>query len=194
MSGSPVAQGAAATDAAETVDAATFRSAMRHLAGAVCVITTGEPGARSGLTATAVCSISADPPRVLICVNRNARTHESIFRNRRVGINALRRSHVWLARRFAGMVPGTDGEARFAEGRWAMVAGAPLLDDACMALACRVVEAIPASTHTMFLCEVVAARRAEPATDRDESLIYLDGHFRELAPVERNEPPIEWLW
>ncbi len=50
-----------------------FRKAMRHCAGAVALVTVGrEDGGRTGLTATAVCSLSDDPPSLLVCVNRNA--------------------------------------------------------------------------------------------------------------------------
>ena len=47
-----------------------FCAAMRHFAGACCVIATADGEEYSGLTATAVCSVTADPPRLLVVVNR----------------------------------------------------------------------------------------------------------------------------
>ena len=55
-----------------------FRSTMRKLAAGVTVITTSYQGALHGMTATAICSVSADPPTVLVAVNRTARTRPNI--------------------------------------------------------------------------------------------------------------------
>ena len=58
------------------MDAQSFKQAMRHCAGAVALVTVGrEHGSRTGLTVTAVCSLSDDPPSLLVCVNRNASAH-----------------------------------------------------------------------------------------------------------------------
>ena len=54
------------------VDVEQFKTGMRSLAGAVNIITTTHAGHPYGMTATAVCSASADPPTVLICVNKLA--------------------------------------------------------------------------------------------------------------------------
>ena len=62
---------------------------MRHLAGAVTVIATGAPGHRFGLTATAVCSLSDEPPTLLVCVNRPASAHDVISRNGNFSVNLL---------------------------------------------------------------------------------------------------------
>src|SRR4030088_3115701 len=59
----------------DEVDAQQFRTGMRSLAGAVSIITSAQAGHRYGMTATAVCSASAEPPTVLICVNKLATTH-----------------------------------------------------------------------------------------------------------------------
>ena len=57
------------------MDTAKFRNLMRHQAGAVTIIAVGRRGNRTGLTATAMCSLSDQPPSVLICVNKNASAH-----------------------------------------------------------------------------------------------------------------------
>jgi flavin reductase (DIM6/NTAB) family NADH-FMN oxidoreductase RutF len=180
---------------AAQLDANAFRAAMRRLAGAVCIVASGEPGHRVGLTATAVCSITAEPPRLLVCLNKTTGTYDAIARNGVLSVNVLASDGVRLAKRFAGMVPGAAGEERFAEGRWSMLAGVPVLDVACVALACRVVEVIPASTHSMFLCDVVAVHCGTEDQKEREGLIYLEGRFRHLAPLSSGEMPlIEWIW
>ena len=52
-----------------SIDAAAFKKGMRHLAASVTLITTRYGDLRGGLTATAVCSVSAEPPQILVCVN-----------------------------------------------------------------------------------------------------------------------------
>ena len=59
-----------------TVDPAAFKKGMRHLAASVTLITTRHRDRRGGLTATAVCSVSAEPPQLLICVNKSASAHD----------------------------------------------------------------------------------------------------------------------
>ena len=46
------------------LDPVAFRAAMRTVPGAVAVITAEHDGVRNGMTATAVCSVSAHPPQL----------------------------------------------------------------------------------------------------------------------------------
>ncbi len=155
---------------------------MRRFAGAVCIVATGAPGRRAGMTATAVCSVSAEPPRLLVCANANGSAHEPIVRNGRLSINLLREGGDALAHRFGGMAAGVSGDARFAEGRWLMHSGVPLLEDACATFVCEVGRVIPASTHSIFLCDVVDVLCPDAdAADGRECLLYVDGGFRSLA-------------
>ena len=66
---SPALRGA--SDAAAGLS---FRAAMRRVASTVTVVTTGGPFSRHGMTATAVTSVSADPPSLLVCINQGAGT------------------------------------------------------------------------------------------------------------------------
>ena len=62
------------------VDEEAFRMGMRQLSAAVTIVTTGTDAQhRAGLTATAVCSVSADPPQLLVCVNRRGEGHTRIL-------------------------------------------------------------------------------------------------------------------
>ena len=73
-----------------TIDNDTFRTGMRHFAGHVCLVTTTHPsGERAGLTATAVCSVSAEPPTILICVNRQNSSHAVIRESKIFVVNVL---------------------------------------------------------------------------------------------------------
>jgi len=102
--------------------------AMRQCAGAVALVTVGaEPGRRSGLMVTSACSLSDDPPSLLVCVNRNASPQARIREQGHFVINFLNEEHALLALTFSGQ-KGVNGDDRFVFGRWTVGAtGAPML-------------------------------------------------------------------
>ena len=153
-----------------------FRQGMRRLAGACTIITSVAPGQGregwAGMTATAVASVTADPARLLICVNRSTWAHGIISQSRILGVNVLGSDALPLAKRFAG---GVRPEEKFAEGTWlTATSGAPLLASALASFDCLVSESIEASTHDIFICDVLGVLLREPGGD---PLIYFDGAF-----------------
>ena len=155
-----------------------YRAAMRHLAGAVSILTTGEGADRRGLTASSLTSFAVDPPTLLICVNRNSSARPELLGRGAFAVNVLRPEQQRLAEQFAG-VGGLKGEERFAGGRWTtLVTGAPVLEDALASFDCRLDEVIERHSHMIVLGRVVATRLAEQA----EPLIYWSRSFRRLAP------------
>lgn len=157
------------------VDVGMFRAGMARISGACTIITAGHQGDRAGLTATAVCSVSAEPPRMLVCVNRNVRAHQVIVASQRLGVNVLDVEHEGLAKRFAGMVQGVMGSDRFLEGDWVDSAnGVPLLRGALVSFEGRVIEETISGTHSIFLCEVTGVS----TSDSDASaLVYFNRNF-----------------
>ena len=130
-----------------------FRTAMRQIPAAVTIVTTSAHGVRHGLTATAVASVSAAPPQVLVCVNRATRSSAAISVAGRFGLNYLGAEHVELAEAFAA--PTGDPEDRFRRARWSdSPAGTPLLLDALVAFECIVVNEIRSGTHVIFVGQV----------------------------------------
>ena len=156
-----------------------FIEGMRQMPSGVSLVTTLFEGRRAGLTATAVCSVSADPPQLLVCVNRTASAHESIRAAGLFAVNVLAREQRYLADVFAG-IDGRRGEARFAEGHWTtLVTGAPVLEDALAAFDCRVVQTIEAASHSIFLGLVEAvAVRPDLAP-----LVFVEGGYGLTAPL-----------
>src|SRR4029453_1507179 len=101
-----------------SIDPAAFKRGMRHLAASVTLITTRHRELRGGLTATAVCSVSAEPPQILVCVNKTASAPASIGEAGFFCVNILAPSHRKLAERFAGM-DDVEGDDRFRDmGEW----------------------------------------------------------------------------
>ena len=116
--------------------AAEFKLGMRSLAGAVSIISTSDGGRRFGMTATAVCSATADPPAVLVCVNRGTTTHDAIARSGVFCVNVLR----YEDRELSGVFSGAQkGESRFRADQWTQLAtGAPVLVNSLVAFDCRI--------------------------------------------------------
>ena len=157
---------------------AEFKSAMRQVTAAVSVITARAGSLRNGLTATAVCSVSAEPPTMLVCVNRNARAESIIAESGAFAINVLGDAQHRIARLFS--TSKLSPEERFAEGRWfAMATGAPVLDGAVASFDCQVESCVRSGTHHIYLGRVVAVASLDI-----EALLYRDGAFRRLAAID----------
>jgi flavin reductase (DIM6/NTAB) family NADH-FMN oxidoreductase RutF len=170
---------------AQWVSVEQFRLGMRSLAAAVSLVTTAHGGQRYGMTATAVTSVSAEPPALLACVNRKSGTHDAIAGSGVFCINVLRAEHVELSRAFSG---AQTGETRFKPADWTVLAtGAPVLVDALASFDCRVEKAIAHGTHTLFIGSVehiVAGKRGR-------SLLYTDGQYGKLATMGERVLPGE---
>lgn len=135
------------------IDAATFRACMRQVPGAVTVVTTVHQGTRGGLTATAVCSVSADPPQMLVCVNRSSSAEAVIVAAGRFGVSFLSHEQEKVANAFAASL-----DDRFDYAEWTeLSSGVPLLQGAAAAFDCVVVQMVQAGTHTIFIGAIVAA-------------------------------------
>ena len=120
------------------LDAERFRNGMAQLTGAVNIIATRNGEVRSGLTASAVCSFSAEPPRLLACVNFSGNSFQHIAESRCMSVNVLAQSQEHLAKRFADMLGGKH-EDRFNYGKWTeLVTGAPVLEEALAGFDCTV--------------------------------------------------------
>jgi len=158
-----------------------FKKGMRELAAAVNIITVAHNGTQDGLTATAACSVSAVPPQLLICVNRDAGGHDLLQQSGKFALNVLARDQEDVAMRFAGM-DGADRSERFNLGNWSkLVTGTPVLDGALVNFDCEVAEQIEAGTHSIFIGHIIASRTA----DKDGApLLYGDGQFTGLATRE----------
>jgi len=154
------------------MDSAKFKSLMRHQAGAVTIITVGNAGNRTGLTATAMCSLTDTPPTVLICVNRNASAHAPIRAAKCFGVNILAQEHFDLAKRFSTKI--VEGEARFDADAWDTLAtGAPTLKGSLATLDCELVDEHEFQTHSIFIGRVRDGRFREDV----QPLLYFRGDF-----------------
>jgi flavin reductase (DIM6/NTAB) family NADH-FMN oxidoreductase RutF/DNA-binding FadR family transcriptional regulator len=138
----------------------------------VVVITTSEDGRPSGMTVSAVSSLSMDPPMLLACLNTSSRTQEAVTRSGVFAVNILAQGQGELAARFArsGAADKFDGV-----GHRTGNTGVPLLDGALAVVECRVVEVVTGGTHRVFIGRVLHAESAEGSP-----LAYFRGRFGKL--------------
>lgn len=154
----------------------TFRSALTELAAGVVIVTTAMERDRRGMTATAVCSVCAEPATILACINRKTETCKMVRTTGRFAVNILNDEHQLLAETFAGRT-GIRGEERFRLGAWMAGAklGMPTLNGAT-AIECEVSEIVNTGTHAVVFGHVidVQVRGIDP-------LLYHAGKFGRLV-------------
>jgi flavin reductase (DIM6/NTAB) family NADH-FMN oxidoreductase RutF len=156
------------------VDRERFRSVMGHFASGVTVISTRYEGIDYGLTASAVSSLSLDPPMLLICVNKTSNTRVAIEASGVFVVNILGEKQSKVARQFATSRPDKFADLSVSYGEL----GVPLLDDMLATIECRVVEIVSGGTHTVFLAEVEAAQAREGMP-----LTYFRGRMGRFAEI-----------
>lgn len=146
-----------------TVSSQEFRDAMARLGAAVNVVTTDGAAGRAGLTASAVCSVTDDPPTLLVCLNRKSSGNALFKANGVLCVNTLASGCGALSDAFAGK-GGLDTDGRFAMATWSrLVTGAPVLDDnAVVAFDCRIAEVVEKGTHSVLFAEIEAIRQGSP--------------------------------
>jgi flavin reductase (DIM6/NTAB) family NADH-FMN oxidoreductase RutF len=169
------------------VNAEQYKLGMRSLAHAVNIITAAHGGHRYGMTATAVCSATAEPPTLLVCVNRHAATHAGVVRSKAFCVNVLRAEDSDLSNLFSG---AQSGEGRFKSRDWCRLAtGSPVLVDSLVSFDCRVVKKLAHGTHSVFLGQVeqvLFGRKGRP-------LLYAEGQYAKLVSLAQGEPLPEGL-
>jgi len=166
-----------------------YRRSMRHVAASVCVIAAKTNGQRFGMTATSVCSVSMTPPLLLVCINSEATSHDSLAGASIFSVSVLSDSQRHVADIYAGL-SGIARDRRFEalEDDWCTgPQDVPMLRNAVTSLACRIVNMIPTGTHTIFIGEVLEARCAEDLSP----LLYARGKYHALGatPVDARQSP-----
>lgn len=149
-----------------------FRLAMRRTASSVAVITAAHEGRIHGMTATAMTSVSADPPTLLVVVSRTTRTHPFIRKSGRFAVNVLAQGQDEIARRFAA---GVENQFEGIEHTLHAVE-VPIIAGTAATFVCVAADAFDVATHTIFIGEVEDARHSDIPP-----LLYHDGRYRTLA-------------
>jgi len=152
-----------------------FRAAMRQVAGAVTVVTTrGVNGEPRGVTATAVCSLTVDPPSVVACINRDTWVGQFAPESGNFCVNVLTRDQQVIAETFAGRTHLAAAD-RFEVGDWSdSRSGAPVLAGAIASFDCELEQAVDFATHVILIGRVLKTLSNDA---QSEPLVYVGGVF-----------------
>ena len=154
-----------------------FKKGMQQLAATVTIITARHSGVRSGLTATAVSSVSNDPPTLLVCVNKSAGTHDLIANSGKFSVNLLNKDQVHVSNGFASSV--NDPEEKFENGEWGESSiETPILKEANTAFSCTVAQTVDTNTHTIFIGTIEDIQHNE-----QQPLIYGGKGYKTLTDI-----------
>lgn len=150
-----------------------FRRVLGHFATGITVLTTCDADQRpTGLTASAFCSVSLEPPLILVCVDHKSQSYPALRERGQFAVNILRADQEAISRRFASTSLTKFDGVPYRLGPLGM----PLLDEALAHLECVVVSAHVEGDHTIFVGRVEQTR----VTD-GEPLLYYRGRYARLA-------------
>ncbi|MEP3053173.1 flavin reductase family protein [Ascidiaceihabitans sp.] len=160
-----------------------FIAAMRTVASSVSVVTTDGDAGRYGATVSAFCSVSANPPTVLVCLNAASTIAAKVSDNRAFCVNVLPDHASYIADRFAGR-HDTFIQDRF-EGMDVTgpdfgpvhgLAGATSLQ-------CQLTQAVMEGTHLICI-----GRVTQIALGSEMPLTYLAGQYQTSVPTKAAMP------
>jgi flavin reductase (DIM6/NTAB) family NADH-FMN oxidoreductase RutF len=157
----------------EPVTPSAFRAALGRFASGVTIITveTSE-GEVHGMTASAFCSVSLQPPLVLVCIDHLAETYLHLRERGQFGVSVLKEEQEALSEFFADPERNPDAAYRLGIEYRPMASGMPVLKGALANLDCAVVGAHSAGDHTIFVGEV-----KEIALGEGPPLLYFRGRY-----------------
>jgi len=149
-----------------------FRRALGRFASGVTVVTAKDAdGKLHGITVSAFCSVSLEPPLILVCIDKNTGSHHALLQTDSFVVNILRDDQQNISDQFAAYLPDKFAGVKYRLG----IDDLPVLEDALANLECRLVNSHPNGDHTIFVGQI------ERATINDgEPLVYFHGDYRML--------------
>ena len=154
------------------IDAHAFRSALSQFASGVTVVTTRDAsGAALGLTVSSFCSVSLDPPLVLVSIDLRSEAHAGFRDSGRFGVSILAEGQQAVSQAFAWGGADKFSRVEMADG----VTGMPLVTGALARLECTVVAAHDEGDHRVYVGRVEHA-----AVDPGRPLVYHRGEYHGL--------------
>ena len=156
------------------IDAAHFRAVLGRFASGVTIVTARDrDGTDHGMTVSAFCALSLNPPLVLLCIDHAASMHGLLLSHPTIGINILSSEQELYSRRFAADETDRFDGIAFQRGENGVV----LLDAALAHMECRMLEHHEGGDHTIFIAEI---ERASPHAGDGRPLLYYRGGYAQL--------------
>lgn len=156
------------------IDAALFRQSLSRFASGVTVVTMATDQERNGMTVSAFCSVSLNPPYILICLDHTSHNIQLIRTSGVFGVNILAEDQAYLSAHFASKHTDKLNNVSHYIGQL----GVPLLNDALVRMECKVVHEYAGGDHVIFLGQI------ESSTVEEEKrpLLYYSGQYGTFTP------------
>jgi flavin reductase (DIM6/NTAB) family NADH-FMN oxidoreductase RutF len=159
-----------------SAEAEAFRDVIRHLASGVTIITSSLGGEPVGLTATAVCSVSAMPPMLLVSLTATSRTAKGVAETGAFAVHLLPHTGRRYAEQFASR------SSHFQDVKYSPTPDRqiPLLPNALGWFLCQAEQSLRVADHVIFVGRVLQCELKDKSPD---PLVYFDRNYRKLAPA-----------
>lgn len=123
------------------------------------------------MTVASFASLSLHPPLVLVCVEKNVKSHDAILAAGKFGVSILSQEQTDISAKFASRSDDKFSGVDVTRGPL----GVPLIANALTTLECSLRESLPGGDHTIFVGEVVGAQTGEGIP-----LLYFRSGYREM--------------
>ena len=150
-----------------------FRNALSRFASGITVVSAiSADGRLHGITVSAFCSVSLDPPLILVCIEKTTGSYQALKDSKKFVVNILSEGQSDISAHFASEIPDKFDLMDFETGN----NGLPVLKDVAVSLECRMTAAHDAGDHTIFVGEVddVKVNDVRP-------LVYLHSEYRHVT-------------
>lgn len=149
-----------------------FRAALGRFASGVTVVTLKDAnGDWHGITVSAFCSVSLEPPLILVCIEKSAGSHHAFKHGEFFVVHVLRENQQHYSDQFASHLPDKFSGIEYEENGH----GIPMLKDPLMRLECHLVDAHDSGDHTIFVGQIEHSRISD-----GKPLIYFHGNYRKM--------------
>lgn len=154
-----------------------FRRALSRFASGVTVVTTKDAdGKLYGITVSAFCSVSLEPPLILVCIERSTGSHRALAQSGAFVVNVLRENQQNLSDHFALSLEDKFAGVEYHPG----IDDIPVLTGALAHLECRLRHSYEGGDHTIYVGEIEKA-----TTDDGNPLLYFHGNYREIKDMSQ---------
>lgn len=150
-----------------------FRAALSRFPSGVTVVTTKDAnGGLHGITVSAFSSVSLEPPMVMVCVDKRAGSHDAFQESGAFVVHILAEDFAHHSNQFASHLPDKFEGIEYRNG----ISEIPVLENALVALECRLAHAHEGGDHTIFVGEIQNAEIKD-----GNPLVYWHGDYRKLV-------------
>lgn len=149
-----------------------FRAALGRFASGVTVVTTkNDSGKLFGITVSAFCSVSLEPPLILVCIEKRAGSHHAFQELKAFVVNILREDQQSVSNHFASHLEDKFANVEYDTG----IENLPVLRNCLANLECRLHDSHESGDHTIFIGQIEKA-----SVNEENPLIYWHGKYREI--------------